>query len=241
MSQQTFTVTVTTETTSTTQTAPAITTITNLQYPSQAIWQNSAAQATITFTVTYSGLPSGGWLFFALIQNSTGQWAPMKAAVNSTPDQCMSMTNTTYAGLSTCVIKPMSSSGTESATFVVTFDSPKQYSFVAGAFIMNSSVKVIESSGAKKEFTIAVNATSSSFDFILGLSVIAIPIILVIGLIVFLIQRKKRRPAPIPTSGWGAMTMPSAPATGDTKFCTACGARLNATANFCVKCGARQQ
>ncbi len=42
------------------------TTITNLQYPNQVVLQNGVAQATVTFTVSFSGLPSGYYLVIGI-------------------------------------------------------------------------------------------------------------------------------------------------------------------------------
>jgi len=230
------------------------TTITNLQYPSQVALQNGIAQATVLFTVDFSGLPSGNYLIIGILfglNYATG-------SATSTPDACAPLTGTTYANTAACITSPHSNSGTESISFTLTFNLTQEYNLVAFAHMVDTSLTVINGSTSRQPFTISVtaetvptnsqtssqtvsaNPQSSSLDIAVGLAIIALPFIAVIGIIVFLIRRKKTQGAPIPTPEWGTVPMPPPPVPGGTRFCAACGARLNATAKFCVKCGARQ-
>lgn len=113
------------------------TTITNLQAPPHALFQNGIAQATVTFTVGYTGLPSGGFLIFAIGIPGTGK--PATGSGNSTPDPCQLPVGTNLVGTAACVATPASSSGTESAKFTLTFNSAQQYTLMAAAGILDKS------------------------------------------------------------------------------------------------------
>jgi hypothetical protein len=143
-----FTISVTGQTVSTT------TTITNLLYPSHAVLQNGVAQATVTLTVGYTGLPSGGFLSTEIVDPTT---KPVTGSGTSTPDPCQSLTGTSYASAAICIAIPASSSGTESIKFTLTFNSAQQYALAVAALIQDSSGNnVISGSLSGFKFTISV-------------------------------------------------------------------------------------
>lgn len=91
--------------------------------------------------------------------------------------------------------------------------------------------------------TIRLTTTAASTSMIiLDLSVIALPFIGIIGLIVFVVRRRKGKR----TGGAAAEVLASRPSpapvpmTEGTKFCTACGVRIPVTARFCENCGSKQ-
>ena len=101
--------------------------MTNLQYPSQVVLQNGVAQATVTFTVRFSGLPSGNVLVLGILYEGTTNY--VTGSATSTPDSCRSVDGDGYVNPATCVITTLtSSSGTESVSAVLTFNSTQQYS-----------------------------------------------------------------------------------------------------------------
>ena len=133
------------------------TTITNLQSPPHAVFQNGLAQATVTFTVGYTGLPHGDFLGFAIAIAIGGTAKTATGSGNSTPDPCQSLAGTKYAGTAICLTTPASSSGTESAKFTLTFNSTQQYTLAVGAEIVDRSGNTISGSqGKSSNFTISV-------------------------------------------------------------------------------------
>ena len=137
------------------QASTGSTTITNLRSPPHAVFQNGLAQATVTFTVGYAGLPSGGALGFGILDASTSKY--ITGSGTSTPDPCLSLAGTSYVGDALCAPTPASSSGTESAKFTLTFNSTQQYTLRVGAAITDKSGKGISGSASKSSnFTISV-------------------------------------------------------------------------------------
>jgi hypothetical protein len=89
------------------------------------------------------------------------------------------------------------------------------------------------STSATQLTTTAASASMTT----LGLSVIAIPLIVIIGLIVFVVRRRKsKRTGGTATEG---LVTPVSTAEG-TAFCTHCGNRVPVTARFCESCGSKQ-
>lgn len=138
------------------------TTIVDLHYPSQVVLQNGVAQATITFTLSYSGLPPGDAILFGIYLNS-GNPTLLDGSGASTPDACTSSWGgQSWPGKAACAVAPSSSSGTESATLTITSAaSPQQYSLFVGAIMVNPSSKAISSSMSKQTFTLTVVAPST--------------------------------------------------------------------------------
>jgi hypothetical protein len=76
-----------------------------------------------------------------------------------------------------------------------------------------------------------------------GLSVIALPVVGIIGLIAFVVirQRKGRRTSGTATEGLASKPSPApVPTAEGTAFCTHCGSRVPVTARFCESCGSKQ-
>jgi hypothetical protein len=168
------------------------TTITALQYPTQAVLQNGVAQVTVTFTVSYAGLPSSDFLGFGIQYAGTSTW--VKGSGTSGPDQCYPNAGTDMANSAACVTTPSSSSGTESASFSLTFNSTQQYSLRAVAVIADSSHTVLSSSVTVQSFAISVTSqtvsTTSTAEFHLtSLSVLSAVVITIIAL-----RRRKSSP-----------------------------------------------
>jgi hypothetical protein len=106
-----------------------------------------------------------------------------------------------------------------------------------------SNTLTIKVSNETSQVTASVETSSTSTPestpmLILGLSIIALPFIAIIGLIVFLVRRRRRKSK----MAEGLASKPSAPAptTEETKFCTACGVRIPVTTRFCASCGGKQ-
>jgi len=240
------------------------TTIASLNYPAQTVLQNEVAQATVTFTVNYSGLTSGDGLIFGVYLNSAGNYSNLMGSGTSAPDQCVLMTSSTLAGIAICGLVPPSTSGTESASFAITLTAPpQQYSLVAAAFVSDPvhNISIIRSSLSLQGFTISLVAqtastgqptsetseattttTASMADLLLGLSILVLPIVAIIGLIVFVVRRRKRASKGV-YAELGTVSRPSptrVPAVEGNKFCIACVASLPTTASFCGECGAEQ-
>jgi hypothetical protein len=133
------------------------TTITSFQYPSQIALQNGVALATVTFTATYDGLPPGYVLGFVIVHRGTHVNDYASGSGTSAPDKC-SPRSPTYATSAVCATFPSSSSGTETISFSLTFNSTGQYALQAFAIIEDPSAKVIEASRSIQDFTISVTA-----------------------------------------------------------------------------------
>jgi hypothetical protein len=130
------------------------TTITNLQYPEQAVLQNGVAQASVTFTVDFSDIPSGSYLNFMIVYAGS---AYRPASATSTPDPCAPFSGLRVTYDAICRTTPTSSSGTESVSFVLAFNSAQQYRLVAAALMMDTSGHEIGGSVATpKAFMISV-------------------------------------------------------------------------------------
>ncbi len=117
--------------------ASGVTSIANVQYARQAALQNGIAQATVTFNIVYNyyHYPQG-CLVFAIYDTSTSNI--VKGSVAASPISCQSLTGTSYAGDVICAIVPATSSGTEFATFTITFTSPQEYKLSIGSYIWSS-------------------------------------------------------------------------------------------------------
>jgi hypothetical protein len=168
------------------------TTITNLQYPNQAVLQNGVAQVTVTFTVSYAGLPSGDWLIFGILYSGTSTY--VTGSGTSSPDHCFPSAGTPNAKLAVCVTAPISGSGTESGTFSLTFNSTQLYSLEAGAGMTSASGVLVSGSVGVQSFTISVTSqtvsTTSTAEFHLTpLSVLSAVVITTIAL-----RRRKSSP-----------------------------------------------
>jgi hypothetical protein len=80
-----------------------ITSILNLQYPSQAVLQNGVAQVTVTFTVYYSDYWNPqGFLIFGVWSIAGASY--VKGSAASTPYPCQSLTGTSLAGDAVCAV-----------------------------------------------------------------------------------------------------------------------------------------
>jgi len=77
-------------------------------------------------------------------------------------------------------------------------------------------------------------AAASTSTTILGLSVIALPFIVIIGLIVFVVRRGKGKRTPVTPAEVPPSTITESPPGG---LCMACGAELKPGKRFCEKCG----
>lgn len=132
------------------------TTLSNLQYPTQAVLQNGVAQVTVALTVGFSNLPSGYYLGFGIVDAGTSNY--VTGSVTSTPDSCAPLTGTNYVNSALCATTPTSSSGTESASFTLTLTSARQYNLVAAAVVTDKSGNVISSSASRQTFAISVIA-----------------------------------------------------------------------------------
>lgn len=114
-----------------------ITSILDLQYPSQAALQNGVAQVTVTFTVYYNYYYNPqGYLVFGIYDSRESNYAKGSAA--ATPNQCQTLAGTQYNNAALCAIVPSSNSGSESAVFTLTFNSPQQYTLSAVTLIWDT-------------------------------------------------------------------------------------------------------
>ena len=117
--------------------AAGITSITDVQYSSQAALQNGVARATVTFTLYYNYYYNPqGYLVFGIYDTSTSNLVKGSAAASPTP--CQSLAGTSYADAAVCAVVPATPSGTESASFILTFNSAKQYSYSILSFIWDT-------------------------------------------------------------------------------------------------------
>ncbi len=131
------------------------TSITNLQYPNQAVLQNGVAHATVTYTVSFSGLPSGDILAFGILYGGTTNY--VTGSGTSTPDSPQPVfAGTRFANSAFIATPPASSFGTESVSFSLTFNAPQQPTLIAFAVIEDKTFKVIGVSTAESDFTISV-------------------------------------------------------------------------------------
>ncbi len=189
-------------------------TITNLQYPQQVALQNGAI---VTFTLSFPE-PPPGYLIFGIRDvngtggmNSTNYWATGSAA--STPDPCQSenvflgvlgqslVAPDWLANSAVCAIAPSRSSVNETASFSLTFNATRQYNLTILVMVLGASLDIYFATPTRSgQFTISVTTqtsptttaapTSESASMImLGLPVIAL--IGIIGLIVFVVRRRK--------------------------------------------------
>jgi len=244
------------------------TTLSNLQYPSQVTLQNGVAQATVTFTVNFFGLPNGDYLVIGVLYGVS----PATGSGTETPDSCITLTGTKYANSATCISSTTSSSGTESVSFAMTLNLTQQYNFVAFAAMVTTSDTPINGSVSKQPFSISVtsqtiptnsqtasanvettnliatsqttnlptNSQTSNVDFAVGLAVIVLIFIAIIGLVVFVVRRRKgKRTDRTPTEGLTSGTAP-APSAEGTRFCGTCGRRMAMSERFCTSCGSTQ-
>jgi hypothetical protein len=106
---------------------------------------------------------------------------------------------------------------------------------------MSTASKSTSATAASTLKSTSTTTTESTSTIVLAVAyvIIALPFIGIIGLIIFLVRRRRRKgktaeglaskpsPAPVPT-------------TEGTKFCTACGSRIPATTRFCASCGGKQ-
>jgi len=133
------------------------TTISNLTYPLQVVLQNGVAQAIVTFTVSYSDLPSGDALHIG-IGLASGNTGPLDGSGTSTPDPCLtSWGGQSWPGKALCAVAPSSSSGTESVTLTIKSPaSPQQYTLELDAAMVDPSNNFIMTQGIIPKFTITV-------------------------------------------------------------------------------------
>jgi len=136
-----------------------ITSILNLQYPSQAALQNGVAQVTVTFTVYYNYYYNPqGYLVFGIYDTRASNY--VNGTATATPNQCQTLAGTQYTNAALCAIVPSSSSGKESAVFTLTFNSPQQYTLSAVTLIWDTrnlqSGNLVRGSDNKMDFTISV-------------------------------------------------------------------------------------
>jgi len=124
------------------------TNITNLQYPRQAV-----GQVTVTFTVGYLDI-GGARLAFGIRDRGTSNW--VKGSGTSTPDSCQ------YANSALCWTKPPTSSGTEYASFSLTFDTTQEYALRAEAWMYGPSGNAVTGSQSYWDFKISVTAQTVS-------------------------------------------------------------------------------
>lgn len=231
----------------------ASTTIRDLKYPAQAVLENGAARAEVTYTVSYTSLPSGGYLGFGILYIPHGSGKYVTGSGTSAPDSCQSNAGSRYVDSALCVIKPSTSSGTESVSFSLRLNSTQQYALYAVSVMVDNSGKAV-SEYSFSDFTISVitqltsrtseTTATSTPVLILGISVIAIPAFIIGVVVGFLIGRRGKRAS---TGGPAAefpvtSTIPLTPTarTEGTKFCAGCGARIPADSGFCGNCGAKQ-
>jgi len=160
-------------------------TITNLQYPQQVALQNGAAQATVTFTLSFPE-PPPGYLIFGIRDvnstahmNSTNYWATGSAA--STPDPCQSenvflgvlgqslVASDWLANSAVCTTLLASSSVyeatggvNESASFSLTFNATRQYNLTILVMVLGARLNIYFATPTRSgEFTISVTTQTS--------------------------------------------------------------------------------
>jgi len=132
--------------------ANQFTRILNLVAPAHAPQQVASAQGVIvTFTISYNNLMQGESVASAII--TTQSSTPLEGGVESNPDSCL-LTNQNAS----CIVRPHSSSGTESMTFVIILPSSQQYNLQAVAGFVNSSQHLIGSTVSSVNFNINVDS-----------------------------------------------------------------------------------
>jgi hypothetical protein len=221
--------------------------ITNLQHPDQVEMQNGVAQATVTLTLHFTEMNPGYYFIFGIVYEKSLN--PVTGSGTSTPDSCYHRPGEAPPQVALCAIFPTSSSGTESASFTLTFNATKQYAVHYVILVFGKSGGLLYLT-IGSDFTISVTAQTvptnpqSTSMIILGLSVIAIAII---GVIVFVVRRRRKGKRTAGTAAEGLASRPSpapppapVPTAEGTKFCTACGVRIPVTAPFCASCGGKQ-
>jgi len=244
------------------------TAILRTEFEPEVVLQNGVARATVTYLVAFSDLPSGYYLFFGVLYAGTSTF--VKGSGTSDPNGCSPIADTVYANSATCAVIPSSSSGTETASFSLTFNATRQYSLEAFAAMADkSSGTELSSSITPWFFTISVTAqtvpstttltsttgeltssltstttTESTSIIVLAVAyvIIALPFIVIIGLIVFVVRRRKgKRTGETTAEGLASRPSPApVPTTEETKFCTTCGVRIPVTTPFCASCGGKQ-
>lgn len=145
--------------------ASGITSILNLQYPSQAALQNGVAQVTVTFTVYYNYYYNPqGYLVFGIYDTRASNYA--NGTATATPDRCQTLAGAQYTNAALCAIVPSSSSGAEPAVFTLTFNSPQEYTLSAVTLIWDArnlqSGNQVSGSANKSDFTISVTGQTVS-------------------------------------------------------------------------------
>lgn len=147
--------------------ASGITSILNLQYPSQVALQNGVAQVTVTFTVYYNYYYNPqGYLVFGIYDTRASNYA--NGTATATPDQCQTLAGAQYTNAALCAIVPSSSSGAEPAVFTLTFNSPQEYTLSAVTLIWDTrnlqSGNQVSGSANKSDFTISVTGQTVSIS-----------------------------------------------------------------------------
>lgn len=145
--------------------AAGITSITNVQYSSQAVLQNGVAQVAVTFTVFYNYYYNPqGYLIFAI--RTSGTSTIVNGSATASPDPCQSLAGTIYANSALCAVVPAMNSGTDSASFILKFSSAQQYSLTIVSFIWDTrnlqSGNQVNGSSNTSSLTISVTGQSVS-------------------------------------------------------------------------------
>jgi hypothetical protein len=143
--------------------ASGITSITDVQSSSQAVLQNGVARAMVAFTVYYNYYYNPqGYLVFGIYDASTSSLVKGSAVASPTP--CQSLAGTSYTDSAVCTVVPATPSGTESASFTLTFNSPQQYSLNIRSFIwdtrnLQSGTQV---SGSTNSWSLTISVTGQT-------------------------------------------------------------------------------
>ena len=131
------------------------TTIVNSPQSASALLRNGVAQTTVNFTEGYANLPSGD-IVFAGVRDVNSKGVATGSA-SSTPDQCLSLTGTSYANDAMCLMNPALGTGTEYITFTLTFTSTQQYNLAVVTGAEDQSGNTISgSTSTSPTFTISV-------------------------------------------------------------------------------------
>ncbi|HUK51071.1 MAG TPA: zinc ribbon domain-containing protein [Terriglobales bacterium] len=140
-----------------------ITSITDVQYSSQAALQNGVANVAIKFTVYYNYYYNPqGYLVFAIYTKGTSTIVNGSAA--AMPDPCQSLAGTIYANSAICAIVPAMNSGTDFASFTLTFNSPQLYSLEIRSFIWDTRnfQSGNQVSGSNNAFSVTISVTGQT-------------------------------------------------------------------------------
>jgi len=159
--------------------AAGVTSITDVQYSSQAVLQNGVAQATVTFGVYYNYYYNPqGYLVFGIYDGITSNLVKGSAAASPTP--CQSLAGTSYGDSVVCALVPATTSGREFASFTLTFSSAGQYRLSIVSFIWDTrnlqSGSQVSGSSNTWSVTISVTdqtvftSTAPPFDFSISAS-----------------------------------------------------------------------